>query len=109
MANTVSVTTVDQLRMKYGFWAVVVGLVLVAVVFLAAIARWTAASDVTAVVGSITGVVGTVVGAFFGVQVGSAGKEKADAERKIAEDKALRMASALQPDAAATVLSHFET
>jgi hypothetical protein len=93
-------TSADQLRIRYGFWIVIVGLLVIVLVFLSAIARWTVAADVTAVVGSVTGVVGTVVGAFFGVQVGSAGKEKAENDRKAAEDKALRFAAALPPDVA---------
>ena len=36
---------------------------------------------------AITGTVGTIVGAFFGVSVGSAGKEKAEEARDKAEDK----------------------
>ena len=92
---------VDQLRIKYGFWVVIGGLVVIVLAFFAAIARWTVASDVTAVVGSVTGVVGTVVGAFFGVQVGSAGKEKAENERNTAQLKLVKAAGALPPDVAA--------
>lgn len=104
MAENVTTVQADQLRINYGFWIVAIGLSVVAVVFIAAITKWTTAADVTAVVGSVTGVVGTVVGAFFGVQVGSAGKEKAESDRKVAEDKALRLASAMQPEVAAKIL-----
>jgi hypothetical protein len=78
----------DLLRIKYGFWVVIVGFVLVGIIAVAAVSKWTAAGDVTAVIGSVTGVVGTVVGAFFGVHIGSAGKEKAEAARDQASDKA---------------------
>ena len=37
------------------------------------------ASEVTALVGTLTTVLGTIVGAFLGLQVGSAGKQKAEA------------------------------
>jgi vacuolar-type H+-ATPase subunit I/STV1 len=89
----------DQLRIKYGFWIVVIGLAVVVLVLLLAF-RWKAASDVVAVVGSVTGVIGTIVGAFFGVQLGSAGREKAEIERNAAEEKALKFAAALSPEVA---------
>jgi hypothetical protein len=38
--------------------------------------------------GAETTVIGTLVGAFFGVQVGSAGKEKAEEERSKSENLA---------------------
>ena len=101
----------DQLRIKYGFWVVITGLFLVAAIFITAIRKWSTAADVTAVVGSVTGVVGTIVGAFFGVQVGSTGKEKAEDralkaenERKTAEDRAIQFASVLHPDVAAKIM-----
>lgn len=92
------------MRIKYGFWIVILGLVLVAAVFLAAIAKWSAAQDAAAAVGSVTGVIGTIIGAFFGVQVGSAGKEKVEAARSEAEKKVVRLAAAMQPDVAARIL-----
>jgi len=94
----------DQLRIKYGFWTVLVGLGVVLIVCAIAAVRWNTAGEVATVVGSITGVVGTMVGAFFGVHVGSAGKEKAEQDRKDAEDKALRLASALPPEIATKIL-----
>ena len=94
----------DQLRIRYGFWVVVMGFILVGAVFAVAVWKWNTATDVTAVVGAVTGVVGPVVGAFFGIQVGSAGKEKAEAARKDAEETALRLAAALPPGEAERVL-----
>ena len=104
MAEDTTTVKTDQLRIKYGFWVVIIGFVLVASVFLSAIAKWTTAADVSAAVGSVTGVIGTIVGAFFGVHVGSEGKERAENERKTAEDKVLRLASAMQPEMAAKIL-----
>lgn len=105
-------TPADQLRIKYGFWVVIVGLVVIVLVLVLAMTRWTAASDVTAVVGSVMGVVGTVVGAFFGIQVGSTGKEKAEADKAKAENelyavnrKATMLAGALQPEIATKILN----
>lgn len=100
--------SMDELRLKYGYRIVIIGLAVVGAVFVSAVARWAAAADVTAVVGAVTGVVGTVVGAFFGAQIGSAGREKAETERMIAEQKALRFASYLQPDVAISVLKDLE-
>ena len=91
-------------RAKYGFYLVVIGLVVILVVFVVAVWKYGAANDVVTVVGSVTGVIGTIVGAFFGLQAGAAGKEKAEAARKDAEEKALKLASALQPEVAAKIL-----
>jgi len=55
-------------------------------------------SDIATLVGLFTGVVGTLVGAFLGVQVGSAGKQKA-------ENLANRALAALPPDQANNVLN----
>jgi hypothetical protein len=95
----------EQMRILYGFWVVVLGFGLVALVALAAIYKWTTAAEVATVVSSITGVVGTVVGAFFGLQVGSAGKAKAEADRNAAEERALRLAAAVEPAVAMRVLN----
>ncbi len=64
-------------RTKYGFWVVLAGLLVILIVYGIAVYTWRAASDFAAAAGSVAGVVGTIVAAFFGVQVGSAGKERA--------------------------------
>lgn len=97
-------SSIDELRIKYGFWTVLIGLGIVLIVYVMAALTWHSAGEVATVVGSITGVVGTIVGAFFGVHVGSAGKERAEQDRKDAEDKALRLASALPPEIATKIL-----
>jgi hypothetical protein len=97
-------TQSDGLRSKYGFWVVVVGLAVVALVWTVAILNWKQASDVATAVGSVTGVVGTLVGAYFGVQVGAAGKEKAERDRDDAQDKVSKLAGALPPDVAERLL-----
>ena len=56
------------------------------------------ASDVTALVGALTTFIGTIVGAFLGVQVGSAGRQKA-------ENLANKALAALAPGEAAKVLA----
>ena len=82
----------EQLRIRYGFWTVLVGLLIVAGVFVGAILTWKGAADVATGVGSVTTVIGTIDGAFFGVQAGSAGKEQAEAARQKAEFNAVTLA-----------------
>jgi uncharacterized membrane protein len=96
---------IDKIHIKYGFWVIIIGFILVTVIFIVAIFKWQEASDVTAVVGAFTGLVGTVVGAFFGAQIGSAGKEKAEKARKEAEEKAFRIAALLPPEKAKSVIN----
>ena len=75
----------DLTRVKYGALLIVAAFLFLGGVFGVAVSRFTAASDVTAVVGSVTTVVGTIVGAFFGVQAGSSGKEAASMANGIVE------------------------
>jgi vacuolar-type H+-ATPase subunit I/STV1 len=88
----------DLAKIKYGFWVVLAGLLVVLLVYAVAVMNWKAASDVAAVVSSASAVVGTIVGAFFGVQVGSAGKEKAEEQRDKAQAQAQELAAALPPE-----------
>jgi hypothetical protein len=90
---------------------ILAGFTLVLIVSLAAMWRWSTAQEVSAVAGAITGLVGTVVGAFFGVQVGSAGAEQAERARQEAEHararaemRALRLAGSSDPARAESVL-----
>jgi len=92
------------LRIKYGYRAILGGFILVAVVLVVAIWRWDVANDVAVVVGLFTSMVGTVIGAFFGIQVGSQGKEEALAARDQAETTANAALSALPKDDAKEVL-----
>ena len=85
----------DLAKLRYGFWVVVVGLVVVLVVYAVAIRTWGGAADVAEVVSSVTAVVGTIVGAFFGVQVGAAGKEKAEEQRDKAQEQVRELAGAI--------------
>ena len=69
--------TNDPEKTKLGFWVVIVGILIAAGLFLAAVYKYSAASDVATSLGPITTLIGTLVGAFFGQQVGSAGKAQA--------------------------------
>lgn len=64
------------------------------------------ATDVSTAVGSITGVIGTIVGAYFGVQVGSAGKEDAEVLRTEAERQAKALAAVAPPPVALAILGY---
>ena len=84
---------VDVTRIRYGAWLVGAAFVLLGVIFGVAVAKFKVPADVATIVGSVAGVVGTIIGAYFGVQVGSSGKEVAEAGRVQAE-RAARMALA---------------
>jgi hypothetical protein len=97
----------DELRVRYGRDVVIAGLVVLLIALGVAVFNWDTAQDVSVVLAALTGTVGTIVGAFFGVSVGAAGKEKAEDARDKAEEKkdaAMRVTEAyaarLDPDVA---------
>jgi len=96
--------SVDVIRVKYGACLVAAAFVLLGLVFAIAVSRFTAAADVAAVVASVATVVGTIIGAFFGVQVGTSGKEAAEAQRDRAETITRAALSKLSPADADDVL-----
>ncbi len=89
----------------YALIAVLAGLLAVVTIYAAAIMRWNTAQDVVAVVGAAGSIVGTIVGAYFGLQVGSAGRaraetqrDRAESQRVKAEERVVALSAALQPD-----------
>jgi len=87
--------SVENLRINRAFWLSIFGLSLAAALVVALlIAGWDKGSEITAVVGLFTSVLGTLVGAFFGLQIGSAGKEKAEERADSAQKKANALQSA---------------
>src|SRR5437763_16860840 len=78
---------VEIARMKYALAVAVFGLGVSAalVVLLVFGAGMRASADIVAIVGAFTGVSGTLVGSFFGLQIGSAGREQERAERRDAD------------------------
>ena len=90
--------TTEHMRIRYAFWLAVfgMGLAAVLVVFLVLQGGYKAASDVVAIVGLFTSVLGTLVGAFFGLQVGSAGREKDQQAAREATQDARRAESLTQ-------------
>jgi uncharacterized protein YjbI with pentapeptide repeats len=95
----------EVMRLRYGFWIILVGIGTVAVLFLAliimiaAMGYETRTSDMAAILSSVIGVVGTLVGTFFGHQLGSAGKEEAEASRQEAQKSTMVALTMLPPDA----------
>jgi hypothetical protein len=103
MQETTSAPTseeIDRLRLRYGFWIIITGFALVFLITLIATFRWVEVTSVATVVGAVASLVGTVVGAFFGVQVGAVGKERAEAARERSEQGLKAALSMLPPESA---------
>jgi hypothetical protein len=95
------------LRARYGVLVVLAGLAVILVAFVITVIVFEPeVGDVSTALAPITGVIGTIVGAYFGVQVGGAGKEQAEAARDKAEDQAKILAAVAPPAAAAAVLGY---
>lgn len=90
----------DGMRLRYGFWIIIIGFGLVAFITVVSIFAWSEVTNVATVVGAVSSLVGTVVGAFFGVQFGSAGREKAEAARDRSQEIAEVALSMLPPESA---------
>ena len=88
------------MRIRYGLLIILTGFALVALVSLVSIWRWEDVTSVATAIGATTSLVGTVVGSFLGVQVGSAGKERVEADRQQVEEMARVALSMLPPDVA---------
>ena len=104
MQGTTQPTTSEEiyrLRLRYGFWIIITGFALVFLITLIATFRWAEVTSVATVVGAVASLVGTVVGAFFGVQVGAVGKERAEAARERSEQGIKAALSMLPPESAA--------
>ncbi len=90
----------EQLRIRYGLWIILAGFLLVALVSVVSIFRWEDVTSVATAIGATTSLVGTVVGSFLGVQVGAAGKERAQADLRHVEEVARLALSMLPPEVA---------
>lgn len=84
----------DAARWRYGFLVVLAGLVVILVGFAVAVIT---TGDAGMLFAGLSGVVGTMIGAYFGVQAGQSGKDKAEAELRRANDRATRMAAYVGP------------
>lgn len=98
------VLSADLARIKYGVWLIGAAFLLLGVVFGIGVSKITVGADMVAALGSVTTVVGTIIGTFFGVQIGSHGKEAAEAGRTQAEKAARTALSKLDPSAADDVI-----
>lgn len=99
----------EKLRISRAFWLSLYGLALAAALVMALlIAGWKTSSDIVAVVGLFTSVLGTLVGAFFGLQIGSAGKAEAEARATKAQNKVTALAGAATPDVIKEAKSHYK-
>jgi len=88
----------DKMRITYAFRPAVIGLAIAATLVIFLVTRTEYKSnDVVAVVGLFTSVLGTLVGAFFGLQIGSAGKERAQQEAQDAHRLAQKALARLSP------------
>ena len=96
----------DLTRIRYGAWLIVAAFLMLGIVFGVAVLRYPSAMDVAAVVGTLSTVTGTILGAYFGAQVGSAGKEAAEAGRRKAERTANIALSNLHPSVAERIQHH---
>ncbi len=98
-ASTNTDPQLEKYRIRKAFWLAIVGLVIAALLVLMLLAYgFTESKDIVAVVGLFTSVLGTLVGAFFGLQIGSAGKEASDQRANKAEQKSNALLSAANID-----------
>ena len=87
-------------RWKYGLWAVFAGLAAICVVSVVGVLRYSTPSDAAAAIAPVVAAISALTGAYFGVQVGSAGKEQSDAARDAAHSEALKFAAIADPQMA---------
>jgi hypothetical protein len=91
-------------RYLWGFLVVAVGLLTLVGIFVAALLEWEKPDDVVTGISPITGVVGSLVGAFFGIQAGAAGRERAEAARQEEATKVQQLAAVAPTEQAARIL-----
>ena len=94
---------VEKLRINRAYYLALcgIGLAVLLVCILVFGAKWTDAADVGAVVGLFTSLIGTLVGAFFGLQIGAAGKEDAENRAEKAQQKLVAYSQMSDPEVAA--------
>jgi len=97
-------TTGTDSRVLYALVIAIVGLFIPAGLAVFLVLNQWKANDVATIIGVFTSIVGTLVGAFLGVQVGSAGKDKAEDRASKSEALAARALAALAPETAKTIL-----
>ena len=106
--DSVELLKTERLRIHHAFWLATVGMLLATgiVIFLVVYGQLKIdkSSEVVGIVGLFTSVTGTLVGAFFGLQIGSAGVEHERSSRRNAEELAHMALAHLNPETAKELL-----
>jgi hypothetical protein len=87
----------SSMRWKYGLWAVFAGLAAICVVAVVGVLRYSTPGDAAAAIAPVVAAISALTGAYFGVQIGSAGKEQSDAARDAAHSEAMKFAAIADP------------
>jgi uncharacterized Tic20 family protein len=67
----------EGLRIIYGFWLIVVALLITLLVLFVTLTNIKSTTDIVAIIGTVTGLITTLVAAFFGIQQAGAGRSQA--------------------------------
>ena len=106
--NSDEILKTERLRMHHAFWLAIVGMLLATgiVIFLVVYGglKIDKSTEVVGIVGLFTSVTGTLVGAFFGIQIGSAGVENERRSRRNLEELTHMALAHLNPDMAKEIL-----
>ncbi|WP_326641895.1 hypothetical protein OG884_03060 [Streptosporangium sp. NBC_01755] len=92
----------EAARWRYGFYVVIVGLVVILIGFAVITLR---GGDTTAPFAGLVGVSGAIIGAYFGVQVGQSGKDRVEAELRRTNEIAIRLAAKVHAHDADSVIN----
>ena len=102
----------EDVKTKYGYYIVVAGLALVAILYMVTIIIFAMltpdnlANNVVASMGAITGIIGSLVAAYFGLQAGAAGKESSDAKAEQQSALASAAMGQLDPNQSKTAIQN---
>jgi hypothetical protein len=92
----------DSARWRYGFFVVLVGLIVVLVAFAAAVF---ASGQFATLFAGVCGVAGTIMGAYFGVQTGQSGRARLELELQRSHELAVRLAAYVGTESAPQVIN----
>ncbi|MFF5109358.1 hypothetical protein [Streptosporangium sp. NPDC000509] len=92
----------EAARWRYGFYVVIVGLLVILIGFVVIALR---AGDTAAPFAGLVGVSGAIIGAYFGVQVGQSGKDRVEAELRRTNEMAIRLAAKIHAHDADAVIN----
>lgn len=92
----------EAARWRYGFYVVIVGLVVILAGFVVITLN---GGDTTAPFAGLVGVSGAIIGAYFGMQVGQSGKDRVEAELRRTNEIAIRLAAKVHAHDADSVIN----